>query len=151
MTVTVPLSESGITDKNVVSWVNKELIPLLRQLKSAANTAPATSTIPGLLRVVALTDAATVTIDADATDVGTLATLGQATQFDITGGVAGQKVELRVISSVARALTFTAAFRDGTSLSLPVTTSGGGLMDRWFFDGTAAASFDIVGEILGVS
>ncbi len=37
MTVTVPLSESGITDKNVVTWVNKELIPLLRQLRAAVN------------------------------------------------------------------------------------------------------------------
>src|SRR6185369_9953832 len=59
-------------------------------------------------RVVTLTDAATVTLNADSTDVGVLTSLSQGTTFANPTGtpVSEQTIELRVKSSSSRALTW---------------------------------------------
>lgn len=82
-------------------------------------------------RVVTLTDAATVTLNADTTDLGLLLTLSQATLLaNPTGTVLdGQMLELRITSSTSRALTYGSQFRGGTALALPPSTTGGGATD----------------------
>jgi len=83
------------------------------------------------LRVVALTDAATVTPDADTTDLGTLATLSQATQFNTPSGspTNGQQLILRINSTVSRALTWQSGYRSTTGATLPIATTGSSVPD----------------------
>ena len=83
------------------------------------------------LRVVTLTDATPVTPNADTTDVGVLASLSQATTFNTPTGtpVDGQRLELRILSSTSRALTWQAGYRSTTGQTLPAATSGGSLPD----------------------
>ena len=82
-------------------------------------------------RVVTLTDAATVTLNADTTDMGILTTLSQNTTFANPSGTPtnGQKIMLRVKSSVVRNYTWGSQFRGSSDLSLPASTSGSSLTD----------------------
>lgn len=84
-------------------------------------------------RVVALTDAATVTPNADTTDMGVLSTLSQNTTLANPTGTPtdGQRFQLRVKSTVARTWTFGSKYRGGTGVPLPSATSGGGLWDYY--------------------
>jgi hypothetical protein len=95
---------------------------------------PAEDVIAGY-RVVALTDAATVTPNADTTDMGTLATLSQATFFANPTGTPlnGQQLLLRILSSAARALTWDTQYRATTGFPLPASTTGGGVPDYLVF------------------
>lgn len=93
-------------------------------------------------RAVALADAATVTPNADTTDLATIAALSQATLIANPTGTPteGQALEIRVTTSVARAITFGDQFR-ATSVNLPTTTTGnGGSIDRWLFEWHAGDS-----------
>ena len=98
---------------------------------------PATATgLPGAdvvaaARVVTLTDAATVTPNADTTDIGILATLSQATQLNTPTGspLNGQMLILRITSSSARALTWQSGYRSTAAATLPASTTGGGTPD----------------------
>lgn len=97
--------------------------------------------------VVTLTDAATVTIDAATGNIFDLASLSQATTFaNPTNATAdGTKLELRIISSVSRALTWGSQFRGSVDLPLLAATSGGGLLDRLAFERkTSATKWDLV-------
>ncbi len=86
-------------------------------------------------RVVALTDAATVTVNLDTTDVGTLATLSQTTDFPNPTGTPtdGQSLVLRIASSTARVLTWGSVYSEGTGLPLPTSTTGAGIIDYFGF------------------
>lgn len=92
-------------------------------------------------RVVTLTDAATVTLNADTTDMGVLATLSQATNFANPTGTPtdGQDMSVRVKSTSTRALTWGAQFRGGT-LPLPTATTGSSKTDYLGFRWNAADS-----------
>jgi hypothetical protein len=81
-------------------------------------------------RVVTLTDAATVTPNADTTDMGILTTLSQATLFANPTGTPtdGQRLTIRIKSTTARALTYGTEYRGGT-MPCPSTTSGASLTD----------------------
>jgi hypothetical protein len=103
-------------------------------------------------RIVSLTDAATVTVDVSTTDEGVLTSLSQTTTFANPTGtpVDGQLLKIRVKSTAARALSFGNQFRASSSQSLPATTSGSTLTDRWLFEWNAADSkWDILGASLG--
>ena len=92
------------------------------------------------LRVVTLTDAATVTPNADTTDIGLLLTLSQATQIANPTGAPtdGQRLSLRIKSTTARALTYGAQFRGGTDIALLASTTGGSKTDYLGFIFNAA-------------
>lgn len=77
-------------------------------------------------RVVTLTDVATITPNADTTDLGLLNSVSQGTTFANPSGtpVAGQKIMIRVKSSAAQTLTFGTKYRAGTDISFPMTTVG---------------------------
>lgn len=149
MSVTFPLSESGIDEKTLLPWVNKELIPLLRQLRAAANAAVTTT-----LTVEVLTDAATVTPAGAATGdyLGTLAAVSQATAFanPTTDLENGRVLRIRAKSAASQTASFGSKYRGGVSLALPLATSGGGLTDYWgFIRHEADDTYDYVGEALG--
>lgn len=93
-------------------------------------------------RVVTLVDAATVTPNSDTTDQGILTTLSQSTTLANPTGtpVDGQKLIIRVKSTVARTWTFGAQYRGSVDLALPAATSGGSLTDYMAFIWNAADS-----------
>jgi hypothetical protein len=102
-------------------------------------------------RSVALTDAATVTPNSDTTDMGTLATLSQATQFLNPTGTPtdGQRLEIRIKSTVARTLTYDTQYKASDDLALPTLTTAN-KTDRMVYewDGTDS-KWVIIGRSLG--
>lgn len=92
-------------------------------------------------RVVALVDAATVTPNADTTDMGKLATVSQATLLANASGTPtdGQLMEWRITSAAVKALTFGNKYA-ATSIAIPTATAGGGQTERWLWEWSAAAS-----------
>lgn len=104
------------------------------------------------LRVVALTDAATVTPNADTTDQGILTTLSQnSTLANPTGTPTdGQRLMIRVKSTSARTWTFGSQYRGSVDLALPTATSGSSLTDYMGFAWNAADSkWDYVAKTFG--
>lgn len=92
-------------------------------------------------RVVALVDAATVTPNADTTDLAKLATVSQATLLANASGTPtdGQLMEWRITSAAVKALTFGNKYT-ATSIAIPTATAGGGQTERWLWEWSAAAS-----------
>lgn len=103
-------------------------------------------------RVVTLTDAATVTPNADTTDMGILTSLSQTTTFANPTGTPtdGQFLELRIKSGTTRSVSFGAQYR-ATSVALPTATQGSSVTERWIFEWNSADSkWDIVTTNVGV-
>lgn len=92
-------------------------------------------------RVIALTDAATITPNADTMDMGTLASLSQTTNFANPSGTPtdGQLLILRIKSVTARAVTWGTQYRGGDT-PLPTTTQGANKTEYWGFIRHAADS-----------
>jgi len=88
-----------------------------------------------LTRVVTYTDAATVTLNADTTDLGVLLTLSQTTNFANPTGTPyhGQLLQARIKSTTSRLLTWGSKFRGITGRPLPGATSGNSLTDFYEF------------------
>lgn len=88
-----------------------------------------------LTRVVAYTDAATVTLNADTTDLGVLLTLSQTTNFANPTGTPyhGQLLQLRIKSTTSRLVTWGSKFRGISGRPLPGATSGNSLTDLYEF------------------
>ena len=103
---------------------------------------PTNPTIPQLIRVVELTDGATVTPNSNTTDIGLLLTLSQnSTIANPTGSpVSGQKLMIRIKSSSSRTLTWGSQYRGSTDLSLPTATTGSSLTDYLGFQWNAQDS-----------
>lgn len=91
-------------------------------------------------RIVALTDAATVTLNADTTDIGVLATLSQTTNFANPTGtpVNGQEIAYRIKSSITRNMTWGSKFRGMGGLNLQTYTAGNNIteMKRFVYNAT---------------
>jgi hypothetical protein len=104
------------------------------------------------LRVITLTDAATVTPDADSTDIGVLTSLSQNTTIASPTGtpLTFQSLRLRIKSSSVRTLTWGTAYRGSTDMSLPAETSGSNLTDYMtFWYNTADSKWDFLGKNFG--
>lgn len=102
-------------------------------------------------RVVALTDAATVTPSVSTTDLGTLASLSQTTTFANPAGTPadGDLLELRIKSSASQNVSFGNQYR-ATEVALPTATAGSNQTERWLFEWNAADSkWDILSVNLG--
>ena len=111
------------------------------------------STTGGILsRVVALTDAATVTPNSNTTDIGVLLSLSQTTVFaNPTGSpVDGQLLQIRLASLVSRAISFGTIYQAASSLGLPQFTTGGGAEDYISFRyNSADVKYDLIGTTIG--
>lgn len=86
---------------------------------------------PVIPRVVPYTDAATITLNLDTTDLAVVNTLSQTTNFANPTGTPydGQVVKLRIKSSTSQSITFGSMFSSASNLSLPTSTSGGHKVD----------------------
>lgn len=103
-------------------------------------------------RVVTLTDAATVTPNADTTDIGVLTTLSQSTTLANPSGtpVNGQSIIIRVKSTTARTWTFGSQYRGSTDAALPSATSGSSLTDYMgFMWNSADSKWDYIAKSFG--
>lgn len=106
----------------------------------------------GVRKVVTLTDAATVTPNADTTSMGILSSLSQTTTFANPTGTPtdGQRLEIRVKSASSQAVSFGTQYRSGVDILLPTTTTGSAKTDRFLFEyDLADTKWDIVGRVTG--
>ncbi len=101
-------------------------------------TATGTSTLTNkriTRRVVALSDAATVLINADNMDVGNLVTTQNLTLDDPTGTPTdGQLLEIRIKSASSFTLSYDTLYRATDDLALPTATTGSDKWDRLLFE-----------------
>ena len=97
---------------------------------TSGNISTGTITVTGAVvpRVVVITDAASVTIDGDTTDIATQANtqaVGTLTINAVTGTpFNGQKIIFRLQSTNVQTFSWNAVFVGSTDLSLPTTSSG---------------------------
>ena len=105
-------------------------------------------------RVVAYTDATSITIDADTTDMATMANTQAAGTFTLnapTGTLAnGQKLMFRMTSTNVQTFSWNAVFRGSTDLTLPTASSGASKEDYmgFIYDSTAIKS-DLIAKNFG--
>ncbi len=93
------------------------------------------------VRVVALTDAGTITPNADTTDQGNILTVSQTSAIANPNGTPtdGQLLKLRVKSASTQTISFGTQFR-ATATALPTATAGSAQTERWVFEWNAADS-----------
>lgn len=93
-------------------------------------------------RVVALTDAATVTPNGDTTDIGVLTSLSQTTTIANPSGtpVQQQQLEIMITSASSQTLSFGAIYSGSTAVPLPTATTGSGKTDHIGFRYNATSS-----------
>ena len=106
------------------------------------------------LRDVSYTDQATITLNWDTTDIALIDSLSQNTTFAQMSGspTVGRKMEIRIISSSARTLSWHSSFKSSDDISLPTTTSGGGKLDRiWVEHYPSGNKNHIVGRAFGTT
>lgn len=113
------------------------------------------STTGGIVpRVVSITDASTVTPNANTTDIGILTSLSQSTNFANPTGTPldGQILKLRITSAASQFITFGTAYGTESSLSLPLATTGGGAEDTIAFQYSANESkWMLIATTIGAS
>lgn len=97
-------------------------------------------------RVVALTDGSSIAINAGTTDIGVLVLTQNATFANPSGSpVDGQKLQIRITSSLTRAISFGSAYQATSGKALPTATTGGGSEDYLDFQYNASDSkWDLV-------
>ena len=105
-------------------------------------------------RVVALTNATSITINADTTDIATQANTqatGTLTINAPTGTpVDGQKVILRLSSTSVQTFAWNAIFAGSTDLALPTASSSGGKYDYLgFVYNSTAAKWQLLAKVFG--
>tara|TARA_R110000868_G_scaffold225009_2_gene477197 strand:+ start:499 stop:1926 length:1428 start_codon:yes stop_codon:yes gene_type:complete len=105
-------------------------------------------------RVVAYTDATSITINADTTDMATMANTQSAGTFTVnapTGTlVNGQKLLFRMTSTNVQTFSWNAVFRGSTDLALPTASSGAGKEDYlgFIYDSTSS-KWDLIAKNFG--
>jgi hypothetical protein len=105
-------------------------------------------------RVVTITDATSITINSDTTDIALQTNTQVAGTLTInapTGTpVDGQKIMLRLRATNAQTFSFNAAFTGGTDLSLPTTSSSGSKYDYLgFVYNSAATKWQLIAKAFG--
>jgi hypothetical protein len=102
--------------------------------------------------VVTLTDAATVTPNADTTDLGILTSLSQTTVFANPIGTPtnGQLLQIRITSSAIQSISWGTAYQAASALSLPSATTGSSAEDyitfRW---NSTDSKWDMIDATMG--
>jgi hypothetical protein len=105
-------------------------------------------------RVVSYTDATSITINADTTDMATMVNTQAAGTFTLnapTGTLAnGQKLMFRMTSTNVQTFSWNAVFRGSTDLTLPTASSGGGKEDYlgFIYDSTSV-KWDLIAKNFG--
>jgi hypothetical protein len=105
-------------------------------------------------RVVAYTDATSITINANTTDMATMANTQSAGTFTVnapTGTLLnGQKLLFRMTSTNVQTFSWNAVFRGSTDLPLPTASSGSGKEDYlgFIYDSTSS-KWDLIAKNFG--
>jgi hypothetical protein len=105
-------------------------------------------------RVVSYADATSITMNADTTDMATMANTQSAGTFTLnapTGTLAnGQKLMFRMTSTNVQTFSWNAVFRGSTDLVLPTASSGAGKEDYlgFIYDSTAI-KWDLIAKNFG--
>lgn len=105
-------------------------------------------------RVVSYTDATSITINADTTDMATMANTQAAGTFTLnapTGTVVnGQKLLFRMTSTNVQTFSWNGVFRGSTDLALPTASSGAGKEDYlgFIYDSTSS-KWDLIAKNFG--
>lgn len=104
-------------------------------------------------RVEQYADAATITLNADTTDIAIVLSLSQTTEIanpTASNPFDGQLLQLRITSSVSRSISFGTAYEAASSLTLPLATTGGGAED-WITFRWNGTKWKLVATTIGVS
>jgi hypothetical protein len=105
-------------------------------------------------RVVSYADATSITMNADTTDMATMANTQAAGTFTLnapTGTLAnGQKLMFRMTSTNVQTFSWNSVFRGSTDLVLPTASSGAGKEDYmgFIYDSTAV-KWDLIAKNFG--
>jgi hypothetical protein len=107
-----------------------------------------------LPRVVTLTDATSVTFNADTTDIATQANTQVAGSLTINAPTGtpnnGQKILFRLLSTNVQTFSFNAIFTGSTDLTLPTASTGTSKYDYMgFIYNSTAAKWQILGKNFG--
>jgi len=105
-------------------------------------------------RVVTITDATSVTINADTTDIATQANTQSAGTLTMNAPTGtpfnGQKLIFRLSSTSVQTFSWNAAFQGSTDLNLPTASSSGGKYDYvGFIYNSTAAKWQLVAKVFG--
>ena len=106
-------------------------------------------------RVVAYADSATITPNANTSDICVITALSQAVSFAnpiATNPYDGQLLQIRIASIVSRAIAFGTAYQAASSLGLPNATTGGGKEDYIAFRyNSIDLKYDLIGTTIGAT
>ena len=106
-------------------------------------------------RVVTYADSATITPNANTSDICIITALSQAVLFAnpiATNPYDGQLLQIRLASIVSRAIAFGTAYQAASSLGLPSATTGGGAEDYIAFRYNATDfKYDLIGTTIGAT
>ena len=114
--------------------------------------APTTLNFNQQNKVVTLTDAATITLNCDTTNLGVLLSLSQTTVFANPTGTPknGQLLQLRITSILSQAISFGTAYQGASFFALPQFTTGGSKEDYIALRYNATdAKYDLIGTTIG--
>jgi len=105
-------------------------------------------------RVTVITDATSITVNADTTDIATQANTQAAGSLTVnapTGTpINGQKFILRLNSTNIQTFSFNAVFQGSTDIGLPTASSGGGLYDYiGFIYNSTSAKWQMIAKVFG--
>lgn len=163
VTGTLPVANGGtgaatLTANNVVLGNGTSAVQFVAPGTSgnalvSNGTTWASAVVSNLPRVVVITNATSITIDADTTDMATQAntqTAGTLTVNAPTGTPSnGQKLMLRLRSTNVQTFSWNAIFQGGTT-PLPTTSSGSSQYDYYgFIYNSTATKWQVVGSATG--
>jgi hypothetical protein len=106
------------------------------------------------VRVVAVPDATSITVNADTTDMATQSNTQAAGTLTInapTGTVVnGQKIMIRLTSTNVQTFSFNAVFQGSTQLPLPTVSSGSSRVDYMgFIYNSTSAKWQLISRVFG--
>jgi hypothetical protein len=105
-------------------------------------------------RVVVISDATSITINGDTTDIATQANTQSAGTLTINAPTGtpfnGQKIILRLLSTNVQTFSWNAAFAGSTDVALPTTSTGSSKYDYMgFVYNSTAATWQIIAKNFG--
>ena len=147
----VDLTTANVTEVTNLYFTNARVYS---SLTAGAGISISSGTISAAPRVVAITDAASVTINGDTTDIATQVNtqaVGTLTINAVTGTLSnGQKIIFRLQSTNVQTFSWNAIFVGSTDLVLPTVSSGASKYDYvGFMYNTTASKWQLLAKNFG--
>ena len=154
--LTLKANVTDLTTANVIEVTNLYFTNarVYSSLTAGAGISISSGTVSAAPRVVAITDAASVTIDGDTTDIATQVNtqaVGTLTINAVTGTLSnGQKIIFRLQSTNVQTFSWNAVFVGSTDLVLPTVSSGASKYDYvGFMYNTTASKWQLLAKNFG--